>query len=463
MLRAKQPKPPSPRRAWINIKPGIYVSPLRFGKPLNLETSTPTRPFGAAVPSALMDISGIHNGVEELATNAVESHGQIQEKPINSRNNKPANSHVLAEEPIFVATRRRPRPVKGHKLTFSAEEQEKENLQENDDNENENANDVMSIISIASQDISNTIESKQYKYEDKTHIEMQKMLRIDDDSVVNLSDTQNLNEFIEKRTNENCRPIDSFEIPQQNSSTASVSDRGSKLVHRIHKIETIAEEHEVIDTISVSSTSTGHTSISTTISTTSASNMTTSVLTTANQPKESDKPKVGFDATNSIHELSLIPEPNVSSQKIVIKGGKWRRTIFEMRKNKLTQCKTFYHIYEITSSFLNSFMFSTTILLLAPQRMSQRRSERNSQKSKRPSQSNVLRRKSIFVKDVSHSTKLVCIQKTKHNFEYICLIFELQIPDRRTINSLLPRKSQQLGKFMSIYFYTYVKNSRLNI
>lgn len=107
-------------------------------------------------------------------------------------------------------------------------------------------------------------------------------------------------------------------------------------------------------------------------------------------------------------------------------------------------------------------MFSTTILLLAPQRMSQRRSERNSQKSKRPSQSNVLRRKSIFVKDVSHSTKLVCIQKNKHNFEYICLIFELQIPDRRTINSLLPRKSQQLGKFMSIYFYTYVKNSRLN-
>lgn len=353
MLRAKQPKPPSPRRAWINIKPGFYVSPLRFGKPLNLETSTPARPCGAAVPSALMDISGIHNGVEELATNAVESHGQIQEKPINSSANQPANSHESAEKPIFVATRRRPRLVKGHKLTFSAEEQEKENLQDNDDNEN--ANDLMSIISIASQDISNMVESKQCKYEEKTHIEMQKLLRIDDDSVVDLSDTQNINEDTEKWTNENCRTIDSFEILQQNSSTASVSDCGSKLVHRIYKIETIAEEQEAIDTISVSSTSTGHTSISTTISTTSASNMTTS-LVTANQPKESIKPKVGFDATNSIHELSSISEAHVSSQKIVIKGGKWRRTIFEMRKNKLTQCKTFYHIhtYKITSLFLKN-------------------------------------------------------------------------------------------------------------
>lgn len=74
---------------------------------------------------------------------------------------------------------------------------------------------------------------------------------------------------------------------------------------------------------------------STSISTTLSTNSTT--ISTVNIPKLSVVPKVGW--SNSVHELSAMSQQNESSQKLVMKGGKWRRTIFEARRNKITQCK----------------------------------------------------------------------------------------------------------------------------
>lgn len=57
------------------------------------------------------------------------------------------------------------------------------------------------------------------------------------------------------------------------------------------------------------------------------------------------KTRVGFGAPNLIHNFSAIShaeddsKSRISNNKLKIKGGKWRRTIFEMRKNKVTLCK----------------------------------------------------------------------------------------------------------------------------
>lgn len=57
-------------------------------------------------------------------------------------------------------------------------------------------------------------------------------------------------------------------------------------------------------------------------------------------PKPSNK--VGFGDKDSIHEMSIDLHSSTSSEsnhKIVIKGGKWRRTIYDIRKAKVTNCK----------------------------------------------------------------------------------------------------------------------------
>lgn len=59
------------------------------------------------------------------------------------------------------------------------------------------------------------------------------------------------------------------------------------------------------------------------------------------------KPRVGFDAAHTVYELNKISrETDIDdiNPLIMIKGGKWRRTIFELRKNKITRCK----LYTIT-------------------------------------------------------------------------------------------------------------------
>lgn len=60
-------------------------------------------------------------------------------------------------------------------------------------------------------------------------------------------------------------------------------------------------------------------------------------LLSANASDTNDKTRVGFNTSNLIREIddgSLLG----SNTKVVMKGGKWRRTIFEIRKNKMTAC-----------------------------------------------------------------------------------------------------------------------------
>lgn len=68
----------------------------------------------------------------------------------------------------------------------------------------------------------------------------------------------------------------------------------------------------------------------------------TSLTTTtakSQSPKISLRPRVGFDDVNLVHELKSPKASNDNSLMIVIKGGKWRRTIYDIRKRKSTNCK----------------------------------------------------------------------------------------------------------------------------
>lgn len=89
-----------------------------------------------------------------------------------------------------------------------------------------------------------------------------------------------------------------------------------------------------IDNISISSVSFNATpKPSKNVSTTTATVPSANRLTKA-------KTKVGFDTSYMIHEESLSAgNTSYEHAKIVLKGGKWRRTIFEIRKNKISQCK----------------------------------------------------------------------------------------------------------------------------
>lgn len=109
-------------------------------------------------------------------------------------------------------------------------------------------------------------------------------------------------------------------------------------------------------------------------------------------PKMSNKPRVLFVVEDSIHELSNVTEYSEASQRIQMKGGKWRRTIFEIRKTKVT---------------------------LSPRRTLENLNGRQSSRQSAPPQNHAImamRRKSVYIKD---------------------------IPDRRTVNSLGHRQSQR--------------------
>lgn len=133
----------------------------------------------------------------------------------------------------------------------------------------------------------------------------------------------------------------------------SKEESSSKLVNQTLEVEPVSIECQKItnqsNVISVSSTSCEFTSTSTTVSNTVAQIVT-------QQPKLSSKPRVGFDINESIHELSLKPL-EVSIAKTKIKGGKWRRTIFEIRKNKLTKCKFLLSIEVNLVVFINVWSF----------------------------------------------------------------------------------------------------------
>lgn len=103
------------------------------------------------------------------------------------------------------------------------------------------------------------------------------------------------------------------------------------------------------------------------------------------------KHKVGFDTSCVVHEKSKNAEvANNEQPKVMMKGGKWRRTIVELRKTKISQCKYLFIIQPSQDSSNCKCTFFSV-----PRLTSQFNDNRNSQQSNR--------RKSVYIKDVRFS------------------------------------------------------------
>lgn len=65
----------------------------------------------------------------------------------------------------------------------------------------------------------------------------------------------------------------------------------------------------------------------------------------------------GRDTVYEVNKITRETDIDDINPKIMIKGGKWRRTIFELRKNKITKCEFNYlsNNLKIYKEFLNSF------------------------------------------------------------------------------------------------------------
>lgn len=68
--------------------------------------------------------------------------------------------------------------------------------------------------------------------------------------------------------------------------------------------------------------------------TSTAATISSNVIPNKSSPKRSTRPRVGFESTKSLHDKSAN-----RSGKLCLKGGKWRRTIFDLRKTRGTTCK----------------------------------------------------------------------------------------------------------------------------
>lgn len=300
------------------------MSPIRIRDYMvrHENTSTPERYF------AKIDVSSIHHVVTD------ESAANLPEAEQSAAINKNLDRSESAVRPVFVGARR-PKPFPKEALTISPIGR-KDSLKTviSMGVQDEEANDNAAMISMASaMEISSILEesNKMCSNVSDNSFELSKPKAVQSPNIVS---EHNKTEDIHDKTGERS-VMDTFDL--QKSSIFKADDSSIWLnetenipivVHaevEIHR----TNDTPIIDTISVSSTST-----TTTLSTSSAS------MTTANQAKHSVKPRVGFDASNSIHELSVVSQQNESSQKLVMKGGKWRRTVFESRKNKVTQCKS---------------------------------------------------------------------------------------------------------------------------
>lgn len=326
MAKANEPKKPISLN--VNIKnsmPRFRVSDYLLSQ---IKTSTPQKFFSK------FDVSSIHHvATDESASNLPEdgesNHTDVNKKVLDKSESK---------RPKFVGTRRQKAILKeplaissiGHKP-----------MQEID---NEIVDDAAAISIVSAMDMSSIAEW--HAIEDN-----EKMCTIvSDDSFslakpktakANASESkQNKTDDIHDKTDE-CVSMNSFDF-KRNDSSSSIDDSTTK--HRITVNVEVHAEHAAIETISVSSTST----------TTTLSTVSSPVIAKVNPTKLSVKPRVGFDASNSIYELSAISQQNESSLKLVMKGGKWRRTVFESRKNKVTQCK--FNIY-VDAGLLNEFLF----------------------------------------------------------------------------------------------------------
>lgn len=104
------------------------------------------------------------------------------------------------------------------------------------------------------------------------------------------------------------------------------------------------------------------------------------------------KHKVGFDTSRMVHEKSTSTSADTASNKhpkVIMKGGKWRRTIVEMRKTKSSQSEFHYVCIMIVSVF---FFYLSIYYYFSVARLTLQPENRNSQQSNR--------RKSVFIKDV---------------------------------------------------------------
>lgn len=315
-VKARENQPKTPPKQVLNLKSGCSPIIIDNYKIRHTNTSTPQRFFAA------FDVSSIHHAITD------ESAAQVVET--EKSNHTETNTNEPYElQPTVVAKRRTNRVLTGQ--SFGVESpispiERKQSLKSDDKIVDDAAAAAASIISVI--DISSIAE-----WHD--NVEMDKTTASNDTFALTKPRTSKI--VTEEKHNktddkpnktEVCSLMDSFEMAVSRKSNDSSSWLDSANNQPITISVEVHQKDDTIEMISVSSTST-----TTTVSSSSAP------ITTANEAKLSMKPRVGFDASNSIHELSVLSKHNESSQKLVMKGGKWRRTIFESRKNKVTQCK----------------------------------------------------------------------------------------------------------------------------
>lgn len=312
-MRALIPPPPLPTN--VNLKPNYYTSPItkRFSKKLTL-TSTPQRLWCGA------NLSSIHYVETNNSTTNVPNQDSFH--ITKNDTNKPKRSESF-KQPAFVATRaRRPQPVAGKHLAF-----EQSQAKETDDEIVDDAA-MVSSVNISAMDISSIMEVN----EDNEESDGESMAASNDSFEITKNKTNSSVPESSKQTEDKHESSiednkdDSFDLAQP--KPIDTNDSSIWLDQSVNKptMQVSVQVHQCdvsTEVISVSSTST----------TTSVTN------SIVNQPKLSDKPRVGFDTTTSIHELSVASRQNEPSQKLVMKSGKWRRTVFEARRNKTSQCK----------------------------------------------------------------------------------------------------------------------------
>lgn len=152
-----------------------------------------------------------------------------------------------------------------------------------------------------------------------------------DDSNPELTEMQTSNESLSEEESANGSLNEEANttklLNEMNGAYPSLID--SQLSNSVNENSSVAE---TVAVVTVSSTMSGDHS-STSPSTTTAK---------CKSPKICLRPRVGFGYDDLIHELSnnlQSPEVSNDSPKIVLKSGKWRRTIYDIRKSKLTNCK----------------------------------------------------------------------------------------------------------------------------
>lgn len=123
-------------------------------------------------------------------------------------------------------------------------------------------------------------------------------------------------------TNENKSELEKFLITSDTNTTIDC---------------TLSSKHERVDTISVPSSSRYDKNGSVRLLSTNVS------IQSYNAEQINEKTKVGF-----ITEIDNGAQKDGTNTKVVIRGGKWRRTIFEMRRNKMTLCM-YYKVFRSVS------------------------------------------------------------------------------------------------------------------